>query len=278
MRNILIGYDGSRGAEAALAQGVSIADGLQARVRLVQAVEPVGVLEHGDVEVSNEVSNEPLDVLDRADKAYLGDEEPALPEDEDGRAAVLACEEAGVVCYWSRLHGMATRVLSEQSLAMDMLVLGRHGTTGRSAVGRTAAGIVFRPLIPTFLCKDEVMPLSRLLLAYETSVCGGRALKTAGELASGLNLGLDIVVADSNRRRGETTLAYVRDALRAYHVEGEYVHHRGTPSEAIQSAALELQSSVLVVSDGCRGMWPWSKSPRVRAAVEFPGAPCLIVP
>lgn len=274
MKNILVGYDNSRWALIALEQAIGLASGLHARLHLLQAMEPVGpASEVADVAPSED----PLSYMDRMDAMMTEDDTPPL-RDEDLAAAVRMCEEAGVHCVQHKQSGLAVRVLREYSPAMDLVVLGRRGTIGRRLVGSTASSVISRPIVPTLLCRDEQVAWRRLLLVFENSVTGGRAVKVAGTLASELNLGLDVVIADSDRERGRRTGEQAKMALRAYHVEGEFIYHEGRVAEALQSAALQLQSSVVIVPQGRTCAWPWSRSEAVRAAIEFPTALALVVP
>lgn len=275
MRNILLGFDGSDSATVALQQAILLSSAVGARLHLLQAVEPVGsASEIADLGLPDD----PVSYLDRLEQMMTEDSTPSIPEDDELAAAVRNCEDAGVVCTWQRLHGLAVRVLREHCPPMDLLILGRRGTLGRRLVGLTAASIISRPVVPTLLCRDTVIPVRRLLLAYEPTPTGGRALKLAGSLAEALNLEVDVVAADMERERARRSAAQARMALRAYHVEGEVVPHEGRLSEALQSAALEYQSSVVIVPHGRTGSWPWLRSDGVRAAIEYPTALALVVP
>lgn len=275
MRNILVGFDGSRGSATALRQTIPLAEALNARVRVVQALEPVSPQDM----VGVEEPPDPVTMLDRAEAMRPRDDvEDPVPADPELGSAARLLEQAGITSSWQTRHGMATRILPEQALAMDMLVLGRRGTLGRSAVGRTAASIIYHPTVPTLLCREDPVPLRRLLLIYEPTPSGGRAVRVAGELASVLNVTLDVAVPDTDRRRGEETLAYLSSALRAYHVEGERVRYNGALHEAVSDMSLDLGSSMVVLGDGHSCLWPWSKPANIRAAVQVPGAVSLVVP
>ena len=251
-----------------------MAEGTSARVHFLHAIEPVGPSDELEVRASDD----PLSVLDRHDAMMAGDEDVPLGEDDELGIAAHICEDAGVVCTFRRQHGMATRVLQEQCVAMDLLVLGRQGTIGRRAIGATASRIISQPVVPTLLCREEVVPLDRVLLVFESSPSGGRALRTAADLCSSLDLGLDVVVADANKLGRRNTIQAARRALRAYNVSGEDLLHKGRSSEAIRSAALEFQSSMVVVPDGHSRRWPPGRSEVVTAAVECPGTVAMVVP
>lgn len=275
MRNILFGYDGSDAATVALRQALMLAGALGARLHLLQALEPVGsASEIADLGLADD----PVSYLDRLDQMMAEDAPTPIPEDDSLAAAVRTCEEAGIVSTWQRLHGTAVRVLREHCPPMDLLILGRRGTLGRRLVGLTASSIISRPVVPTLLCRDTVIPLRRLLLAYEPTPTGGRALKLAGSLGEALNVDVDVVAADVERDRARRSVEQARMALRAYHLDGETVPHEGRLSDALQSAALEYQSSVVLVPHGRTGSWPWLRSDGVRAAIEFPTALALVVP
>lgn len=274
MHNVLVGFDNSRGSVVAVQQALEMAEQTAARVHLLEAVEPVGPAHI--VQLAS--SDDPLAILDRTE-ALMHSEDPTLPEDEDsGQQARRVCEDSGVVCSFQRLHGMAAQVLREQSVAMDLVVVGRHGTSHRRSLGSTAARLLRQPLAPTLLCRDEVVPWRRVLLGYVPSAAGGRALKLAGELSSALNASLDVVVADHKRDRARRKLEYVRRALRAFHVEGEFIPYAGTLTDGLRQAALDLHSSVVVVPRTRPCLAFWLSPLSLAQDMGFTGAMTLVVP
>jgi len=273
MRNVMVGFDGSRGSRAALRQAMLLADATSARLHLLQAVEPIGPA----TELLAD-DDDPVSLVDRIDARAAEDELPIVEDDGDLSLAVKMCEERGIVCSHERLHGMARRLLRERSVGMDLLVVGRRGTMGRSRVGASAASIIHQPTIPTVLCRDEIVPWDRLLLCYEPSIAGGRALQLAGSLASGMNVVLDVVCADQRREAAHRNVQAARKVLRAYHVEGEDVPHVGRMADAVPSACLQLRSSVVIIPAALPWPWSWSRNPVVEAAVDFSAAIPVVVP
>jgi len=274
MFNLLVGLDGSRHSETALRQTLALADDVGARLHLLQAIEPIGPENAIDLSPGDD----PLSILDRNEAMTAEGEDMALNGDDDLGTAQRICDDAGVACRCWRQSGMATRVLLEQSLAMDMLVLGRRGAVSRSMIGRTATSILRRPVVPTLLCQEDVVPWNRMLLVFEPTAAGGRALKLAGGLASELNAELDVLYAGPSKDQVRKSLHYAKNVLRAYHVEGEFVAERGSNVSALRSTALDLQSSVVITPDRPCGTWPWVRSELVRSAVDYPGAMTLVVP
>jgi nucleotide-binding universal stress UspA family protein len=216
--------------------------------------------------------------MDQMDKLRGPEEAPAFEDSDGPTSALRMCEEAGVVARMETVHAMAVRALREHCVAMDMLVLGRRGTVGRREIGNTASSVVSRPIVPTLLCRDTVVPWGDVLVAYEATPTGGRALKAGAQLASDLNASLDVVIADPQREQGRRSEAYVSRALRAFHVEGHLVRHETRMAEALQRTALEYPCSVLVAPAGRNCPWPWSKSEVLNSALNYPGAMALVVP
>ncbi len=275
MRNILVGFDGSRGADTALRQALPIADALGARVSLLQAVEPLDVVENP----AGSEAFDPMAVVDRLEQMSIDPENrPPRAEDDAGAIAARLCEDAGVTYRWRSQHGMATRVLSEQSVAMDLIVVGRHGAAGRYPIGRTASQLIFHPTAPTVVCQEAPVALRRVMLGYEPTTGGGRALRVAAALCSALNISLDVLVADPDRRRGRITQEYASQTLRAYHVEGEQMRHEGPLHEGLRAAALELAEPLIIIGNGHRCCLPWVRSRTIQAALNVPGAMTLVVP
>lgn len=274
MYNLLVGLDGSRHSETALRQTLALADGVGARLHLLQAIEPIGPENTIDLTPRDD----PLSILDRNEALMADETEGMLAGDDDLGAAQRMCEEVGVPCRAQRQNGMATRVLLEHSLAMDVLILGRRGAVSKTLVGRTAQSILRRPVVPTLLCQEDLVPWRNMLLVYEPTAAGGRALKLAGALASKLNIGLDVLYAGPSRDQVRRSLQYAKNVLRAYHVDGDFLAERGSNATALRGAALDLQSSVVIAPDHRCSTWPWVRSELVRSAIDYPGAMALIVP
>jgi nucleotide-binding universal stress UspA family protein len=274
MHNLLVGYDGSRHSEVAVRQAADLASILGARLHLHRALEPTGP--ENLTELSP--SSDPLALIDRMDALTAEDDAPRLQDDEFPATVTRACEDAGAVTSYKAVHGTPVRTLRERSVAMDLLVLGRHGRTGRLPIGATASSVVSRPIVPTLLCRDTLIPWGDVLVAYESSPHGGRALKIAADLSARLNVNLDVIIADPERDKLRKLEDYVSTVLRAYHLEGDRMRHEGKLAEALGRASLQFQSSVVVVPDGHNSPWPWSRSETLHAAIQFPAAMALVVP
>lgn len=274
MHNVMIGYDDSRYSDVAVQQAVALAERSGARLHLLHAMEPVGP--GNAIEIGP--SSDPVAYIDRMEK-LRSPEEPPLHEDMDGPAEALArCEEAGLVARLQTVRAMAVPALRENCVAMDLLVLGRRGTVGRREIGSTASNVMSRPVVPTLLCRDTVVPWGDVMVAYEPTPNGGRALKTGALLAQELNTALDVVIADPEREKGRRAEAYVSRALRAFQLDGRVERHEAKVAEALQHAALEHPCSVVVAPAGRACPWPWTRSDVVNSALSYPGALALVVP
>lgn len=275
MRNIVVGYDGSRSSEAALQQTIAIADPSNARLRLVHAIEPVGPEDQPEVDETTDI----LSALDQTEQRRQSQEEIAASQQEAELAHPAAiCDQYEVSCSTTISYGMAAHVLVKQALGADLLAIGRHGTVARGFIGQTARKLIFRPRVPTLLCCDQVVPVERLLLAYERTAEGGRALKLAADLSTDLNASVDVIVADESRRDADDDLEYARAMLAPHRVQATFMRHRGGMAEALQSTVPDMQSSLVVISNGHASIWPWAKSPTIKAATGFPGTLPLVVP
>ena len=102
------------------------------------------------------------------------------------------------------------------------------------------------------------------LIVYQASLSSGRALSFAAELCEEMNVSLDVLACDPDRRVAAAALEEARPALRGYHVEGEYSVSVNPPAEAMRNAAMEREVSVIIVPDARRHSWglPWGPWPR----------------
>jgi len=247
IKNILVGYDGRRGAQVAFRQAVDLARAAQARLHLAY-VEP---LSRQDAEVAPRPDDVPADAF----RTALADALPDMPEDLSPVTDVLdvvaeQCREEGIHCAYNHIYGEAGDRLAQLGRTADLLAIGKRDdppSAGASPLGRVARQMATRLPVPLLLAAREYEPLDALTVVYEPTPLGGRALRLAAEIALLRNLTLNVMALGDGMSEPAAALAEARAALRAYHVGGEFLAALPGGTDPLQTAALTWNDPLLVV-------------------------------
>ncbi len=276
IKNILVGYKSSRAARVALAQAIDLAEACLGRVHLLVASPEPGPMPEA------ELPSEPgvLQMVDSAEDApELEHEGPVIPPFVD--EARLKLHEAHVAgSIRVIVGGQASVCLREESHLADLVVIGRSGRPARGGqVGRTSRRLLQRRLRrPLLICTSEYTEPKSILLLYEFCPAGGRAVSVAGELATTLNIDLDVVVTTNKRYGAERQRKRVESALLAYHTEGDVISAVGSAEEALLTEGLQRNPSIVVIAQPPAPLWSWQFSPLYTTALELPATMILVVP
>ncbi len=276
IRNILVGYGGSRGAQVALSQALQIAQASEGRLRLAM-VEDVT---DSAAEVGLVAERSPEQAVLAAAEERSEVEPDSLGPSPALEEAALRCRQEGVACSLARSYGNIAQRLLDLSRLADLLVVGRHGEGSRyrrSVLGRNARRIAGGAITPTLFTDRDYLPVRSATLYYEPRPPGGRALSQAAELCSLLNVDLNVTCVGLDRIDAAAAEAEARQALRAYHVEGEFIIGGQAGPEALQNAALLWGDPLLVVpAPAQRALFP--DYGVLRAAMATPNTNVLLVP
>jgi nucleotide-binding universal stress UspA family protein len=278
IKNILLGYNGSRGAHVALSQAVDIARPAKARVH-VTMISPLAA-----DEAQASVGADPFgDVagLRLGEEVGAGFENTAGDESGEQLEGIAElCQREEVFCTFNHHYGDPAQRLSALARVANLLVVGRRDEPGPAetgAVGRVARALATRPAIPTLFTDREHLPLKSATLFYEPREAGGRALAIAGEVAQLLNITLNVVCLGHGEVDAPAALEEVRTAVRAYHVDGELTHAAGTLTAALQNTALSWNDPLVIVPSPPRQLL-FGNIESTRVALGLPNTNLLLVP
>lgn len=280
LRNIVVGYDGTRSSEVAVEQAIALAAGTGGRVYLVH------VTTVSDADLGGEMVAREPDIADQA----LGpeprdeDEEDQAP---DGEVVLRVepiqrrCQELHLVCEEEQLFGRppGSRLL-QRSWTAELLVIGR-GSEGRPAeVGPTASFLLSELEVPTMVCARQYVELRTVLVPYKLSVAGGRALGFAARLCETLNIGLHVQVCEPRRLDAREAAEGVQRYLRAYHVDSSVDVSLAPPREVVHTVAVEREASLIVVPGAHKRyyVFPWQRNQTLARALDVSGAAVLAFP
>ncbi len=276
LRNILVGYDDSRSARAALQQALDIAEAAQAWVHLVHAEETVG----SDTELALLAEPGPVEATLAAAEAGLEAEpDTSLQTEAPLEAAVEACRNAKVPCSSRQVFGRAGEKLTEMARLYQLLVVGESSEPKRGQrhhLGGNLRHLLRHCPAPLMVCPHNYHALDTAMLIYRDDAAGGRSLSLAGELCSTLNIPLKIAVVEMASEHEERVAAELENALKAFHVESELQVLNRTAVEAVPLATVEWPARC-VIMPYAPALWPWAPS-AVKVALATPNLIRFIVP
>lgn len=280
LRNIVVGYDGTRSSEVAVEQAIALAAGTGGRVYLVH------VTTVSDADLGGEMVAREPDIADQA----LGpeprdeDEEDQAP---DGEVVLRVepiqrrCQELHLVCEEEQLFGRRAGFrLLQRSWTAELLVVGRGSEARPAEVGPTTTFLLGELVAPTMVCARQYVELRTVLVPYKRSVAGGRALTFAARLCETLNIALHVQVCEPRRLDAQEAAEGVRRHLRAYHIESTVDISPAPPHEVIHSVGIEREASLIVIPGAHKRyyVFPWQRNQTLWHALDVPGAAVLAFP
>jgi nucleotide-binding universal stress UspA family protein len=152
------------------------------------------------------------------------------------QAFVRHCQEAGLPHVQVMLRGNVVDTVCQHATLADLLVL---------SFSAFAPGLLSCGSQPVLLVPDEVSPLSKVLLTYESQQQD--ALFVAAYLAEAWGLALTIVLQE------KAVPAALQSYMEHHEIEADYVTATPITAQALSQAAKDHQCDLLVTSTT---LWP----------------------
>lgn len=172
-----------------------------------------------------------------------------------GRAIIEAfgkkAEEAGVAAEARILMGHPARVLPTSAINAELVVLGRrgeHADLDGDSAGTTAERVVRHSERPVMLVPKTFHPVGKILVAYDGSNHGSKALHEGIELAQALGVPM-VVLAVAEHHDIETAQEFAQTAMRlvrAHECAAAPMVTKGIAGPAILKVAEEVGADLIV--------------------------------
>ncbi len=279
LRNIVVGYDGTRSSNVAVEQAMGLAEVCGGRLYLVT----VSTVTDEDL-AEGAMGGEP-DIADMAmPPTPIGDEDEDRPATElplsidDIR---VKCQDLHIVCEEERLVGRnAGGRLLRRSWMAELLVIGRGDERRPGVIGPNVTFLLSELVSPTLVCARQYVDIRSVLIPYKSSLSGGRALFFAGGLCETLNAELHVLVCEPRRSDAHRAVESAEKHLRAYRIESETDVSLTPPHEAVRSAAMDRDVSLVLVPGAHKRyyLFPWQRNETLARALDVPGAAVLAYP
>jgi nucleotide-binding universal stress UspA family protein len=227
-QRLLVGLDGSAGADAALEAALTLGRWAGATIVLA-AVTEIRLLEAPMFEAAGPLWTEGVPSAPIA---------ADLREALDGRAKQLLADgaervaEAGLAAETVRAVGLVDEELLRLAETTDAVVIGRRGElhTHSGKLGAVTTHIIKRALRPVLVAGDRPSAFERPVVAFDGGETSSHALAAAARFAAARRLPLDVVHVADDPRDGAgmlaaaTTIAEARGVTpRTFALSGEIV-------------------------------------------------------
>lgn len=239
--SLLVGLDGSVESQVALAQAIVVGRRFRARIVLAHVLRPEAVRSSvgpGPAWMEWTSDQPPTDAeLERAVDEMLAD-------------AAGAVRRAGLEAETVRRSGNVIEVLQELAEQVGVVLIGRQGVRGSTAVPGDQLGPDTRELIrrcprPVLVSGRIPSPMDRVLVAYGGGPAGEGALAYAARFAGITGGHLDVVHIGRSLDEGRDTLARASGALSVTPLDFELHLLDGDVDTALRDAIGRFQSNAL---------------------------------
>ncbi len=240
--SVLVPYDGSEPAQAALSQALVLLRP-SARLVVVTVVNEVPVMAESGAAMVVYDPSDLLEALDEEGRGFLSD-------------AVRRCATAGVTPIAELVHDLPVPgiLATAKSHGCDLIVMGTHARTGvaRLVLGSTTEGVLRWSDVPVLTIRaDEAVQA----LPFATALVG---------------------IADSEASDAAAALAAKLEPSYKTHVVP--IHVEDSPAAGLLAAARENRATVIVVgSHGKRGLRGFFLGNVAESVVRSSDVPVLVV-
>ncbi len=225
---LLVGLDGSPGAEAALDAALTLARPQRATIVLA-AVTDIRLLEAPLLESAGPLWTEGVPVAPVASDLRAALDDRARTFLADGAERVTA---AGLAVETVHAVGLVDEELLRLAEDADALVIGRRGDvhTMPGKIGAVTAHVIKRAPLPVIVAGDRTSTFGKPAVAFDGGETSSAALVTACRFAAHHHLSLDILHVAEDRAAGEAVLEKARAiaaptgvSVRTHALEGDIV-------------------------------------------------------
>ncbi len=247
IRTILACTDGSPNGDAACDYAIDLASKIKARVTGLHVLDSRVLEGPLMADVSGWLGASPYSDQLQQFRILMEQKGQAIGEAFEKKAAT-----AGVVAECKVKMGHPARIILEEEVQAELVVLGQrgeHGDIGGDSAGSVAERVVRRSVKPTLLTPAKFKPLGKILVAYDGSSMSSKALHEAIELAVEASVPL-VVLSVAEHRDIESAQEYAQAAMRlvrAHECVAAPMVVEGPAGNSILTVAEEMNADLIVV-------------------------------
>jgi len=271
---LLVGLDGSPGAQAALDAALTLAHPAQATIVLA-AVTDIRLLEAPLLESAGPLWTEGVPVAPVASDLRAALDERARTFLAEGTDRVAA---AGLAAETVRAVGLVDEELLRLAEDADALLVGRRGDvhTMPGKIGTVTAHLIKRARLPVIVAGDRSSTFERPAVAFDGGETSAAALVTACRFAAGRHLSLDILHVAEEPATGAAILEKARGIAAPYPVTVRTHALGGDIVESVADWVARSGADLLVAgAHGGRGT-PWPLGSHAEKLIRATVVPVMI--
>lgn len=271
---LLVGLDGSPGADAALEAAIGLARRFKTTVVLA-AITDVRLLEGTLFETAGAMWTDGIPVA-----PVTAELRTALQERVDRilEAAVGRVAEAGLASESVAATGLVEEELVRLSDRADAIVVGRRGElhAGEGALGAVTSHIIKRSQKPVFVAGERPSTCQRPVVAYDGGETSRHALELAARYAEALELPLAVVHVSADAKAGDALLAKAATFLSSHRVAFDAQRLAGDIAPEVATFVARYAGDLLVAgAHGGRGR-SWTMGSNAARLLRATAVPVLI--
>lgn len=246
IRSILVCTDGSAHGDSACDYAIHLAHKLQAQLECLHVLDSRTLEGPLMSDLSGWLGASPYAAQLGAFRLMLENKGRAILESFDRKA-----KEADVPASARMVLGHPARAIPEAAASAELIVMGRrgeHADLDRDVVGTTAERTVRQSERPVMLVPKNFIPPRKILVAYDGSNHGSKALHEAIELAQALEVPM-VVLCVSEHHNREAAQEYAQTAMRlvrAHECTAAPMVAEGPAGATILRVAEEIGASLIV--------------------------------
>lgn len=271
---LLVGLDGSAGAEAALDAAIALGRPLRGTIVLA-AVTDIRLLEAPLIETAGPLWAEGVPVAPAASDLRLSLEDRARALLAAGTARVKG---AGLTAETVRAVGLVDEELLRLAEETDAVVIGRRGDvhTMPGKIGAVTAQVIKRSPLPVVVAGDRPSTFEKPVVAFDGGDTSTHALAYACRFAAERGLSLDILHVAAEGTDAEAMLAVARQVAAPSSVTVRTHALGGDIVAAVADWVARSGADLLVAgAHGGRGM-PWPLGSHAEKLIRATVVPVLI--
>lgn len=215
IKSILVGIDGSAYSDTAVAYGLDLAAKLEAQLCGLHVLDSRMLEGPLMADISGWIGAQPYSSQLQQFRDLL---------EQKGRTIVDAfnerCAEAGTQAEGLLRMGHPSRILIEEEVRTELLVLGQRGLHADivgEALGSVTERVVRHSIKPCLVVPETQRPIRRVLVAYDGSGHASQALHEAIELAQALHVELILLTVAENEADWADQTSQEAEKLAAAH-------------------------------------------------------------
>ena len=272
--SLLVGLDGSPGADAALDAAIALGRRFHSAIQLAAVVD-LRVMEAPLVKGAAAAWPEALASMPSATLELGG--VMRTRADRLLAAGAARVRAAGLAAQTSRQTGLVDEELLKLAETVEALVVGRRGELKAAGeLGDHTLRLVRRAPHQVVVAGDRSSTFDRPIVAYDHSVTSAAALSLAARYAAAAQVPLGVVTVSAVDGDGEALLAQAAAFLSQLDVSFEMHRLEGDAGRAIADYAERVQADAIVCgAHGRRRSWTMGST--AEALVRGSSVPVIVV-